>query len=401
MRDSHAKPADEMWLDAAPSTRGDAAARPGGLCGAVSGQRRGVVRPGDAWLASGVPAPGNPDAAAGPVSGGGQRASGSGGADGGIVRTHGGAAAARGFRFDRPVAPGGYGWWYIDAVSDDRQHALTAIFFIGSVFSPYYAWSGRHRPENHCAVNLALHGQDRTCWTMTERGHGALARGPDHLRIGPSSAGWRDGRLICAFNEFTAPIPARVNGQIILEPGTAGAPAALALDPAGRHLWWPAAPRARIDVMFERPKMQWRGDAYYDGNFGTRPPEQDFLGWQWSRTTLAAETAIFYDLHYRDGGAYSLAKAFAAHAAVRDIAAPPPAPLPRGLGGVAGAARSDPGAPPALAARLVDAPFYTRSLLHTRLGGQPAVTVHESLSLNRLTKPWVRLMLPFRMPRWG
>ena len=34
------------------------------------------------------------------------------------------------------VRPGGYAWWYFDAVSDDGTRALTAIFFIGSVFSP-------------------------------------------------------------------------------------------------------------------------------------------------------------------------------------------------------------------------------------------------------------------------
>lgn len=267
------------------------------------------------------------------------------------------------------------------------------------MFSPYYAWSGRHAPDHHCAVNLALHGQGRARWTMTERGRGALARGPRHLRIGPSSAVWRDGRLICAFDEITAPIPTRVKGRIVLRPGTAGAAKPLALDRAARHLWWPAAPRAHIDVEFERPMLRWRGSAYLDGNFGTCPPERDFRGWQWSRTTLADETAIFYDLRYRDGTARGLAMAFAEHARIADIAAPPPVALPRGLWGMAGAARCDPGTVPSLAMRLVDAPFYTRSLLHTWLDGQNAPTVHESLSLDRLTRPWVRLMLPFRMPR--
>ena len=45
----------------------------------------------------------------------------------------------------RPVAPGGYAWWYVDALSDDGRHGLTIIAFIGSVFSPYYAWAAaRH-----------------------------------------------------------------------------------------------------------------------------------------------------------------------------------------------------------------------------------------------------------------
>ena len=31
-------------------------------------------------------------------------------------------------------------------MSDDGQHGLTIIAFLGSVFSPYYAWSGRGDP---------------------------------------------------------------------------------------------------------------------------------------------------------------------------------------------------------------------------------------------------------------
>ncbi len=55
------------------------------------------------------------------------------------------AAAARdgGPRFDAPVPAGGYAWWYVDALSDDGAHGLTIIAFIGSVFSPFYAWSRR------------------------------------------------------------------------------------------------------------------------------------------------------------------------------------------------------------------------------------------------------------------
>ena len=43
----------------------------------------------------------------------------------------------------RPSRTDGYVWWYVDALSDDGQHGLTLIAFIGSVFSPFYAWSRR------------------------------------------------------------------------------------------------------------------------------------------------------------------------------------------------------------------------------------------------------------------
>ena len=76
--------------------------------GAVPGDRRSAVRPGLARLEGVVRPAGSPHAAPGPVSGGGQRASGPGRADGGAVGPDGGGGAARGPRFDRHVPAGGY-----------------------------------------------------------------------------------------------------------------------------------------------------------------------------------------------------------------------------------------------------------------------------------------------------
>ena len=78
-----------------------------------------------------------------------------------------------------PVGQNGYVWWYADGVSDDGAYGVTVIAFIGSVFSPYYAYargSGLVDPANHVALNVALYGPDRRRWSMTERGRNALER---------------------------------------------------------------------------------------------------------------------------------------------------------------------------------------------------------------------------------
>ncbi len=49
------------------------------------------------------------------------------------------AALMADLAFDQPVPPR-LRWWYVDALSDDGQHGITLIAFIGSVFSPCYAW---------------------------------------------------------------------------------------------------------------------------------------------------------------------------------------------------------------------------------------------------------------------
>ena len=52
-----------------------------------------------------------------------------------------------------------------------------------------------------------------------------------------------------------------------------------------------------------------------------------------------------------------------------------------------------------VAATLEDTPFYARSLLSTKLFGETAPAVHESLSLDRFRTPIVKMMLPYKMPR--
>ncbi|MGZ3443336.1 MAG: hypothetical protein ACXVDD_27635, partial [Polyangia bacterium] len=114
------------------------------------------------------------------------------------------------------VRPGGYAWWYFDAVSDDGARALTAIFFIGSVFSPDYAARVRRgepaRAEEHLGVNLALYerGQGREkkrAWVMTEHGAGALgAVGEGGPRIADSGIErLANGGLRITIHERSAP----------------------------------------------------------------------------------------------------------------------------------------------------------------------------------------------------
>ncbi|MDX2224748.1 MAG: carotenoid 1,2-hydratase, partial [Rhodospirillaceae bacterium] len=124
------------------------------------------------------------------------------------------AAPERGPAFDAAVPAGGYRWWYLDAISDDGRFALTLIAFVGSVFSPYYAWSGRRDPRDHCAVNVALYGKHSARWTMTERRAAAVETTPSRLRIGPSALTWRSDGLRIDLDEIGAPLPRRVRGAI-------------------------------------------------------------------------------------------------------------------------------------------------------------------------------------------
>lgn len=299
------------------------------------------------------------------------------------------------------MAQDGYAWWYVDALSDDGRHGLCIIAFIGSVFSPYYAWNRRRGPADpaaFCAINVALYGAAGRRWTMTERGAGALARTARHLQVGPSSLHWDRDALTIRFDEVAVPWPRRVRGEVRLQPEALPGRGFL-LDPAGRHRWRPIAPRARVSVRLASPEAGWTGRGYFDTNDGDGPLAGDFVGWDWSREAGAQGGRIVYDARRRDGGSTGLALSLTPGGDLVDIAPPPLVRLPRTWWGLTRSTRADAGDRARIVLGLEDTPFYSRSVVETRWGGGPATFVHESLSLDRFTSPVVQAMLPFRMPR--
>ena len=341
-------------------------------------------------------ATGSADASAGPLSGGGQRSSGTGRADGGDLGTSRGAVSDGGFAFDASVAPGGYRWWYVDALSDDGEFGIVVIAFIGSVFSPYYAWSGWRDPYRHCAVNVALYGRGAR-WAMTERGRDNLDCAPDRLTIGPSSLQWRDGALVISLDECAAPLPRAIRGEIVVEPQTI-LRREFTLETAGRHVWRPIAPVARARVDLKTPDLSWRGHAYLDTNAGDEPLEKAFSSWTWSRARLSDGAAIFYDAERRREGPLSLALRFDGDNEAAMLTPPPGVALSGTKWFLPRRTRAEKGEAH-VRRTLEDTPFYARSIVSAGFAGASHDWVHESLSLDRFANPFVRLMLPFRMPR--
>jgi carotenoid 1,2-hydratase len=100
----------------------------------------------------------------------------------------------------------------------------------------------------------------------------------------------------------------------------------------------------------------------------------------------------------RDGPPLSLALRFDPRGGIESFAAPPLADLASTFWHIRRRARADDGQPN-LIKTLEDTPFYARSLVAAKIGGEQTLGVHESLSLDRVAHPIVRAMLPFRMPR--
>ncbi len=286
-------------------------------------------------------------------------------------------------------------------MSDDGRHGLTVIAFIGSVFSPYYKLARRRGPAdpaNHAAFNVALYGKGGKRWTMTERGAAALTRDETTLSIGPSSLSWDGDALVLDLDEVTVPFPSRIRGTIRLFPsGVVDTPFCIARQ--GNHFWQPIAPLSRVEVKLERPGLAWKGRGYFDSNWGAAPLEDAFRRWDWSRSMSRDKTVVYYDTETRAGDDKSLALSVASNGTVSHVAAPPIRSLPRTMWRITRNTRADDMTRPDVVETLEDTPFYARSVVSTRLGGEDTMLMHESVDFTRFVNPVVQFMLPFRMPR--
>lgn len=265
------------------------------------------------------------------------------------------------------------------------------------MFSPYYHWSGRGDPANHVAINVALYGP-RGGWAMTERGRRALQRDATSFAVGPSAMHWDGDSLTIDIEEVTAPLPSRIKGRVRLFP-QALLQQRHALDAEARHVWRPVATRAYVDVKLDRPGLSWRGEGYFDSNFGAEPLEDAFADWRWSRAHLKHDVAVLYEGKRRDGSAFALGLRFDRSGGVREVELPPEVRLRRTGWLMPRLTRADAGEGVTIRKTWEDTPFYARTALSTRLFGEAADAVHESLSLDRLRSRVVKAMLPFRMPR--
>jgi carotenoid 1,2-hydratase len=320
--------------------------------------------------------------------------------DGSLVRATGRAGDREGPRFDEAIPAGGYAWWYVDAISDDGQHGLTIIAFLGSVFSPYYKRSGRGDPLDHACLNIALYGPQHR-WVMTERDRSAVTRDAGTLAIGPSNVRWEDGALTIDIVEgdtrLFVPWQRKVTGRVRVIPEMLNR-TAFALDPREQHIWHCLAPCARIEVEMTAPALRWQGRAYLDHNRGAEPLETGFNTWHWSRAHLKEGALVCYEGERGDGSLFASALRFDRNGVPEPVDLPPIARLPRSRWQIERRTRSDIGVA-AVRRTWEDTPFYSRSELASRFAGEEVTAVQESLDMRRFSSPLVQFMLPYRMPR--
>lgn len=233
---------------------------------------------------------------------------------------------------------------------------------------------------------------------MTERGRNDIFAENTNLIIGPSRVRYCGDALVAEIDERASPIPRRAKGTIRIHPRSVN-PDPFRLDYEGRHIWHPVVPSARVELKFSTPDIAWSGEGYVDMNHGSEALEEGFRHWNWSRSCLTDRAVVFYEGALKDGEPFGLSLSFAPDGTASSIPAPMEQPLARTIWLLPRWTRTDRGTKSKIARTLEDTPFYSRTILDSRLFGETVKTMHESVDLNRFSARWTQALLPYRMPR--
>ncbi len=209
-----------------------------------------------------------------------------------------------------PQDPGGYEWWYFDAVSDDERYVLVVIFFLGTPMSPYYkavADGKNPLPSDWCSVFVSLH--ERTPSGYAERAYAYnIYRGGDFAPNGVDVA-VGGSRFVRTGDTWNLSITERglwrgaVRGDITFVADFLPKHDPVPGDEA--HTWVCVAPDCRVSgdiTLTSGETVRFAGRGYHDHNFG-RLPWTDTKEWHWNRVHWQGEHAGSGAVSYRWDGA--------------------------------------------------------------------------------------------------
>ena len=218
--------------------------------------------------------------------------------------------------------PGGYEWWYFDAISDDGKHSLVVIFYRGNPFSNRYIraiqeQSGQAMPSQFPAVSISLYEEGEAVYYSFTEFLEEQTQFDDQssARIGPHKvkASINAGRLQYKLHlEEQLPSGDQLKARIHFESNSQPIPLeADSLQAGTRHQWNLVQPRARVEgdiqlkIKEEKERtVNFDGIGYHDHNRGSEPLRRAFGDWYWGRLHFDKATLVYYIMDKQKGREY-------------------------------------------------------------------------------------------------
>lgn len=215
----------------------------------------------------------------------------------------------------RKQTPGGYEWWYFDAIAVAGEYRIVVIFYDGNPFSTRYIKRLRNglnedsAPENFPAVSISVYEENETVfYSFTEYK-------PDEAFFSDDNPDCEIGSNKITVEKNESDLKYILNLKEKLPNGDAivanlefksNNTADTLFDEedrtdSGSHIWSLIQPRAEVNGNIriysrneETKTINFEGTGYHDHNIGSEPMKNEFRDWYWGRYHFEYGTLIYY-----------------------------------------------------------------------------------------------------------
>lgn len=222
--------------------------------------------------------------------------------------------------------PGGYEWWYFDAIDESTGYALVVIFYQGNPFSNRYIRqlednddSNAGLPSDFPAISISLYKDHKPVfYSFTEYPAGETEFRTDRpsVKIGDNSLqadfSGKEMRYFLTLNEVLPSgdkIIADLTCSSDIKPlddigeGGSGSPQG--------HTWNLVMPRAKVKGSLSVYRNSdvthttgFNGLGYHDHNTGKEPMKDEFRDWYWGRFHFGSASLVYYVMNRKNTRQY-------------------------------------------------------------------------------------------------
>lgn len=220
--------------------------------------------------------------------------------------------------------PGGYKWWYFDAIDSSSGYSLVVIFYLGNPFSNRYIRALNNdnlkeesTPENFPAVSISVYKEQKPVYysfTEFDKANVRFSEKVPSLEIGNHGFDlnkfdeWLDYRL-----QLSEELPSgdRIQASLNFKSSNKAVPFDDAEGESRGHAWNLLQPRAEVQGTVRlyqgsdlRHDINFRGPGYHDHNTGQEPMKDKFEEWYWGRFHFPEHTLVYYVINRKEEPQY-------------------------------------------------------------------------------------------------